>query len=150
MDYFSLDLMVLLLSWHSISIPEQSEKKLISRLFQNLMRRCYDENRAILKNNLELLKTMTECWKDAIEVPSQVIYNLIKSNDPKKVATGIQLFGVVLTNNISNFIYPQDFGSLDFFKQLMTCIKNNSKTIHASASEVRKYFDLTLIVNLIN
>lgn len=148
MDYFTLDLLVLLLSWHSISVPQQSEKKLISRLFQNLMGRCYDENRAVLKNNLELLKIMTEYWKDAIEVPSQVIYNLLKSNNVKKIATGIQLFGVVLTNDIKNYIYPQEFGDIDFFKLLIICMKNNSKIIYASASEVYDLFEykISLIV----
>ena len=148
MDYFTLDLLVLLLSWHSISVPQQSEKKLISRLFQNLMGRCYDENRAVLKNNLELFKIMTEYWKDAIEVPSQVIYNLLKSNNVKKIATGIQLFGVVLTNDIKNYIYPQEFGDIDFFKLLIICMKNNSKIIYASASEVYDLFEykISLIV----
>lgn len=52
------------------------------------MRRCYHENRAILKNNLELLKTMTECWKDSIQVPAGIIYSFMISGDQKKIATG--------------------------------------------------------------
>jgi len=88
-DYFTLDLMVLLISWHTVSVPHANEKKLINRLFENLMKRCYHDNRAILKNNLELLKTMTECWRSLIEVPVEIINSFLKSDDPKKLVTGI-------------------------------------------------------------
>lgn len=138
MDYFSLDLMVLLLSWHTVCIPQSVDKKLITRLFDNLMRRCYDENRAILKNNLELLKTMTECWRDLIEVPASSVYRLLAagSESPKQMSTGIQLFGVVLSNNIEAFVYPQDLSCTDLYTALMKCMKESSRTIHASAAEV--------------
>ena len=153
MDYYSLDLMVLLLSWHCVSVPQPTEQKLINRLFENLIRRCYDENRAILKNNLELLKTMTECWKHLIQVPVEIICNFLRcGNDSKKLATGIQLFGLVLANNIDNYSYPTDLSSVDFFKSLIVCMKDSSKTIHASAAEVvgmlLKGLDLKKVITL--
>ena len=79
MDYFSLDLMVLLLSWNGICLPCAGEKKLINRLFESLMGRAYHENRQILKNNLELLKTIAECWKQFVDVPVAIIYGFLKS-----------------------------------------------------------------------
>jgi len=139
MDYFTLDLMVLLLSWHSVAVPQTSEKKPIARLFESLMRRCYDENRSILKNNLELLKTMTECWRSTIEVPTDIILSFLKSaNDPKKLSTGIQLFGVMLTNNIEFSVADGGAGSTpdEVYRALMQCMRDGSKTIHASAAEV--------------
>jgi DNA-dependent protein kinase catalytic subunit len=135
-DYFTLDLMVLLISWHVVSLPQPSEKKLINRLFENLMKRCYHDNRAILKNNLELLKTMTECWRGLIEVPVEIINSFLKSDDVKKLVTGIQLFGVVVSNNIEHYEYPADVSAVDFAKSLICCMKNASKVIHASSSEV--------------
>ena len=136
MDYFSLDLMVLLLSWHSVVLPSANDKKLINRLFENLMRRCYHDNRAILKNNLELLKTMTECWREFIDVPVGIIYDFLKSNDSKKLTTGIQLLGVVLANNIETYDYPVDVSSLDLYKMLIKAMKDSSKLIHAPSAEV--------------
>jgi DNA-dependent protein kinase catalytic subunit len=136
MDYFTLDLMVLLLSWHHVAVPQQAEKKLINRLFESLIKRCYHDNRAILKNNLELLKTMTEAWRELIDVPVGLINNFMTSSDDKKIATGIQLFGLVLSNSIECFDYPHDLSSLDFYKNLIACMKHNSKTIHASSAEV--------------
>jgi DNA-dependent protein kinase catalytic subunit len=80
---------------------------------------------------------MTECWKHLIEVPVEILNSFIRStNDSKKLATGIQLFGLVLANNIDNFLYPTELSSLDFFKSLMINMKDSSKTIHASAAEV--------------
>ncbi|RNA36049.1 DNA-dependent kinase catalytic subunit [Brachionus plicatilis] len=136
MDCFTLDLMVMLLSWGSIQKPDQSEAKLINRLFTLLIKRCYHENRAVLKNNIELIKTMTECWRDMIQVPVEVINNFLTSNDHRKLSTGIQLFGVVLSNGIENYEYPMDISRLDFFKSLINCIKEPSKLIHAPAAEV--------------
>ncbi|CAF1081577.1 unnamed protein product [Brachionus calyciflorus] len=72
MENFTLDLMILILSWCSIQKPEVTESKLINKLFGLLIKRCYHSNRAVLKNNLELIKTMTECWKEMILVPTSV------------------------------------------------------------------------------
>ena len=136
MDSFTLDLMVLLLSWHKVSLPQASEKKLVNRLFESLIKKCYHDNRAVLKNNLELLKTMTECWRELVDVPVGIINSFLTSNDQKKMATGIQLFGVVLSNNIEHYEYPLDLSSVDFYKNLINCMNENAKTIHASSAEV--------------
>jgi hypothetical protein len=77
MDSFSLDLLVLLLSWHVVCPPAATEKRLVSRLFDNLLRRCHDPNRSILKNNLDLLKAMTELWRDLIEVAANSVHRLL-------------------------------------------------------------------------
>ena len=82
-------------------MPQASEKKLVNRLFESLIRRCYHETRAILKNNLELLKTMTELWRELIEVPVGMIYDYLSAQtNQRQLITGIQLFGIVLTNQI--------------------------------------------------
>jgi DNA-dependent protein kinase catalytic subunit len=135
-DYFTLDLCVLLLSWHKQTPPQLTERKLISRLFEQLMRRCYHDNRAILKNNLELLKTMSECWRDMIDVPVGVIYSLLTSGEQKKISVGIQLYGIVLSNGIEAYEYPADVSSVDLHKALMKCMKENAKSIHAPSAEV--------------
>ena len=136
MDSFTLDLVVMLLQWNSISPPPTSESKLANRLFECLMKRCYDDNRAILKNNLELLKTMAELWKDSIEVPVAIIYNFVKSLDSKKKVSGIQLLGVALANSLQNYLYPPDLDHLTFFKSVVKCIKEPTKSIHAPSAEV--------------
>jgi DNA-dependent protein kinase catalytic subunit len=95
-------------------------------------------NRAVLKNNLELLKTMTECWKNVIEVPVELINNgFLKSSDPKKQSTGIQLIGLILANQINSYkMMPGDQNGMEFFKLIISFIKDKSKMLHASSSEV--------------
>ena len=156
MDYFTLDLMVLLISWSSIQKPDKSDAKLINRLFTILIKRCYHENKAVLKNNIELIKTMTECWKDMVQVPVEIVNNFLNSKDHRKLSTGIQLFGVVLSNEIENYDYPIEISRQDLFKSLINCIKEPSKLIHAPAAEVvgmllkrlethdKEYFDDTV------
>lgn len=135
-DYFTLDVMVLLLSWQSVCLPAATEKKFIKRLFENLMRRCYHDNRQILKNNLELLKTTAECWKDFVEVPVRIIHEFLKSDDQKKLTSGIQLFGLVLANQIETYDYPNEVNSFNLFSALINTMKNASKLVHAPGSEV--------------
>jgi DNA-dependent protein kinase catalytic subunit len=119
-------------------VPQASEKKLVNRLFESLIRRCYHETRAILKNNLELLKTMTELWCELIEVPVGMIYDYLSapSTDQRKLITGIQLFGIVLTNQIDVYDYPTNVSSLDFYRSLISCMRNSSKSMHAPSAEV--------------
>ena len=136
MDSFTLDLMVMLMSWHVVSLPQPTDKKLINRLFEILIRRCYHEKTAILRNNLELIKTMTELWREFVEVPVGIIYAYISATDTKKLVAGIQLFGVVLVNQIDAYIYPTDLTSLDFYKTLIRGMKHASTSIHAPAAEV--------------
>jgi DNA-dependent protein kinase catalytic subunit len=136
MDYFTLDLMVLLLSWHTVASPQATEKKLVNRLFENLIKRCYHENRAILKNNIELLKTMTEAWRELIELPMGLVHAFLTSEDEKKTATGVHLLSVVLANRIDSFEYPHELAALDVYKSLVTCMRHSSKLIHAPSAEV--------------
>lgn len=119
-----------------MAVPQSNEKKLVNRLFENLIRRCYHETRAILKNNLELLKTMTELWREHIEVPVGIIYEHLSAGDSRKQITGIQLFGIVLANKIESYDYPANISALDFYRALVKCMRDQSKTVHAPAAEV--------------
>jgi DNA-dependent protein kinase catalytic subunit len=42
-----------------------------SRIVEFLVSAMYHERRNILRNNLEMLKTVLECWKGRIEIPYQ-------------------------------------------------------------------------------
>lgn len=124
-------------------MPQAREKKLVNRLFENLIRRCYHETRAILKNNLELLKTMTELWRDLIEVPAGTIYEYLSlsnsgsaNGEQRKLITGIQLFGIALTNRIESYDYPANVNAIDLYRTLIRCMSHASKSVHASSAEV--------------
>lgn len=135
-DYFTLDLMVLLLSWHTFGIPESSDRKIVNKLFEKLMKNCYHDNRPVLKNNLELLKTMTECWKPLIEVPAGIINTFLQSNDEAKQTTGVQLFGVVLANDVQNYDFPGSLKPSSLYEALIKCCSQKSRKIYPAAAEV--------------
>ena len=44
-------------------------RAMANSLLEFLMTNCYHPTRAILKNNLEMIKTLVECWKDRLQVP---------------------------------------------------------------------------------
>ena len=42
-----------------------------SRLCEYLMKHCHHDDRRVLKNNLEVLKTLVEVWRSRIDVPTK-------------------------------------------------------------------------------
>ena len=47
------------------------EKAMASRLVHFVIKNVYHETRPVFRNNLEMLKTLLECWKDRVEIPYQ-------------------------------------------------------------------------------
>lgn len=48
---------------------------------------CNHDNRSVFRNNLEIAKTLVECWKDHIQIPT-------------KLALGFNLWNVVYNHNV--------------------------------------------------
>ncbi len=47
------------------------DRAMVSRLLEFLMENCHHVNRGILRNNLQVIKTLVEVWRDRIEVPTK-------------------------------------------------------------------------------
>ena len=45
------------------------DRALISRLLDFVFTNIYHETRSIFRENLDMLKTLLECWKERIEIP---------------------------------------------------------------------------------
>ena len=62
-------------SWRMIveaCLQESAEAKaMATRLVEFLVACVYHETRSIMRNNLEMLKTLLECWKGRIDLPYQ-------------------------------------------------------------------------------
>ncbi|XP_048576196.1 DNA-dependent protein kinase catalytic subunit isoform X3 [Nematostella vectensis] len=140
LNYFVVDLLVTILSWATTAIPEDSygDRHLASRLLQTVMRRTHHENRAVFKNNLEIVKTMVEVWRERITVPTKVIYEALSNPHPDKKdnATGIQLLGVVLANKIHPFSSDSSVDENTFYTALSDNLTFKYKDVHAPAAEV--------------
>ncbi|XP_022110985.1 DNA-dependent protein kinase catalytic subunit-like isoform X2 [Acanthaster planci] len=134
--YMVVDVVVVLLGWVTVAIPE--DKRLANRLLEFLMHFCHHSNRQVLRNNLEMIKTLVECWKEIISVPTSVIYRILATPDPdvKDSSTGLQLLGIVLANGLHPIDKASDIDEERFYAALSYNLKNRYKMVHAAAAEV--------------
>ncbi|KAG8442079.1 hypothetical protein GDO86_011029, partial [Hymenochirus boettgeri] len=105
--YMVVETLVTILSWSSIATPKGLAKDeiLANRLLEFLMKNVFHEKKAVYRHNLEIIKTVLECWKDCLSVPYRLIYESFCGTDPntKDNSVGIQLLGLVLANKFSPF-----------------------------------------------
>lgn len=45
------------------------DEVLANRLLEFLMQRSFHANRAVFRHNLQIVRTLVECWKDCLHVP---------------------------------------------------------------------------------
>jgi len=50
---------------------------LVSRLLEFIMHHCHHDNRQVLRNNLEVLKTVVEVWRSTVQVPTVWVFNFL-------------------------------------------------------------------------
>ncbi|KAL8182171.1 UNVERIFIED_CONTAM: hypothetical protein K2H54_046546 [Gekko kuhli] len=102
--YMVVEIVVTLLSWTSIATPKGNVKDeiLANRLLEFLMKNAFHQKRAVFRHNLEIIKTVVECWKDCLSIPYRIIFERFSGGDPntKDNSVGIQLLGIVLANNL--------------------------------------------------
>lgn len=130
-----------MLSWSSSHvIPEDTVngRNLASSVLDFLVKHCHHTNRSVLKNNLQVIKTLLEVWKDRLEIPYRLIAEHFRSTDvsTKDNATGIQLLGLVLTAGFPPYQSQTGLVQNDFFIKLCRCLSFKYKEIFAAAAEV--------------
>ncbi|KAJ6662088.1 hypothetical protein lerEdw1_012553 [Lerista edwardsae] len=139
--YMVVEIVVTLLSWTSIATPKGNIKDevLANRLLEFLMKNAFHQKRAVFKHNLEIIKTVVECWRDCLSIPYRVIFDRFSGADPKTKdnSVGIQLLGIVLANNLPPYDPKCEIDSVRYFQALA---KNlgfiQFKEIYAAAAEV--------------
>ncbi|XP_070581112.1 DNA-dependent protein kinase catalytic subunit-like [Ptychodera flava] len=136
--YMIRDTMVVMLMWATTATPEESERILVSRVVEFLMKNTHHSNRQVLRNNLELVKTVVELWKDSIEVPSRVIFNHFSCKDPssKENATGVQLLAVILANKLPPYRESCGIDKNRFYVTLSANLSFKYKDVYAATGEV--------------
>lgn len=137
--YFIVDLIVTMLSWHRVSILD--DRYLASRVLEQLMENAPCKTRGVFKNNLEIIRTLVECWKPRLNVPYHVIYKLFSNKDDASInfiSCGIQLFGIVVANEISPYEKTQDITVSDekYYQIFIHCLDSRLKEVYASTAEI--------------
>ena len=141
LNYFTVDLIVVMLSWsRSGIIPTDTviERTMATSLFEFMIKNCSHSNRSVLKNNLQIVKTMLQVWKERLTVP----YHLINAQfnnpqqDTKDNASGLQLLGLALKAGFSPFESSSPMSKSEFYTSLTNCLQFKYKEVYAAAAEV--------------
>ncbi|XP_075703736.1 DNA-dependent protein kinase catalytic subunit-like, partial [Rhinoderma darwinii] len=139
--YMVVETVVTLLSWSSVATPIGLAKDeiLANRLLDFMMRNSFNEKRAVYRHNLEIIKTVLECWKDCLCIPYKLIYDCFSGTDPntKDNSVGIQLLGLVVANNFSPHDPKCEIDSDRYFQALANNVAfTRFKEVYAAAAEV--------------
>ncbi|XP_048384539.2 DNA-dependent protein kinase catalytic subunit [Stegostoma tigrinum] len=139
--YMVVEIVVTVLSWTSVGTPKGNLKNeiLTNRLLEFLMKNCFHEKRVVFRHNLEIIKTVVECWKDCLSIPYSLIFDRFAGRDPntKDNSVGIQLLGIVLANNLPPYNCKCEIDSERYFQRLVHNITlTRYKEVYAAAAEV--------------
>ncbi|XP_062426360.1 DNA-dependent protein kinase catalytic subunit [Rhea pennata] len=139
--YMVVEIVVTLLSWTSVATPKGNIKDeiLANRLLEFLMKNAFHQKRAVFRHNLEIIKTVIECWKNCLSIPYSLIFEKFSGGDPntKDNSVGIQLLGIVLANDLPPFDPKCEIDRGRYFQALtsnMGLLKY--KEVYAAAAEV--------------
>ncbi|XP_008767155.1 DNA-dependent protein kinase catalytic subunit isoform X1 [Rattus norvegicus] len=139
--YMIVEIVATILSWTGLATPTGVPKYevLANRLLYFLMKYVFHPKRAVFRHNLEIIKTLVECWKECLSIPYRLIFEKFSNKDPnsKDNSVGIQLLGIVVANNLPPYDLKGDITSAMYFEALvnnMSFVKY--KEVYAAAAEV--------------
>ncbi|XP_038580578.1 DNA-dependent protein kinase catalytic subunit [Micropterus salmoides] len=139
--FMVVDVVVTVLSWTSLASPKGNprDEVLANRLLEFLMKHSFHSKRAVFRHNLEIIRTLVECWKDCLHVPYSLIYERFCGTDPnsKDNSVGLQLLGIILANNLP--AYDASCG-IEYERYIQSLTNNVSfvryKDVYAAAAEI--------------
>ncbi|XP_068437827.1 DNA-dependent protein kinase catalytic subunit [Clinocottus analis] len=139
--FMVVDIIVTVLSWTSLVSPKENprDEVLANRLLEFLMKHSFHSKRAVFRHNLEIIRTLVECWKDCLHVPYGLIYERFRGMDPnsKDNSVGLQLLGIILANNLP--AYNASCG-IEYDGYIQSLTNNVSfvryKDVYAAAAEI--------------
>uniref|UniRef100_A0A665X1D8 DNA-dependent protein kinase catalytic subunit n=1 Tax=Echeneis naucrates TaxID=173247 RepID=A0A665X1D8_ECHNA len=140
--FMVVDIVVTVLSWTSLATPKGNtrDEVLANRLLEFLMKHSFHSKRAVFRHNLEIIRTLVECWKDCLHVPYRyLIYERFCGTNPnsKDNSVGLQLLGIILANNLP--AYNASCG-IQYECYIQALTRNLSfvryKDVYAAAAEV--------------
>ncbi|XP_028288750.1 DNA-dependent protein kinase catalytic subunit isoform X2 [Parambassis ranga] len=139
--FMVVDVVVTVLSWTSLASPKGNPRDeiLANRLLEFLMKHSFHSKRAVFRHNLEIIRTLVECWKDSLHVPYSLIYERFCGTDPnsKDNSVGLQLLGIILANNLP--AYDASCG-IEYDRYIQSLTNNISfiryKDVYSAAAEI--------------
>jgi len=158
-NYFVQDLCILLLTWAGKKdepaatsekpvwpqvIPSKQNEEDVraaSNLVAFLMANTYHTTPYVMRNNLELVKGFLENWGSQIRVPTAVVCDQFCRTGDKELKdnlVGIQLLGVILSNNLPPFdaTTSGQYREADFYRRLVENLSFKFQDVYTSTAEV--------------
>lgn len=137
MSSFIVDLIVMLLEWKSsdYAISSFEEISLVSSLLEFLMKHAWNDRKEVFKQNLELIKTVVENWRDVLSLKKQFLFDSIsrstQSNSRDNIC-GLQINAIILANNL----IPWTDTSRDaYLHALVLCLQNEYAAVTQPAAQ---------------
>ncbi|KAK9971873.1 hypothetical protein ABG768_025216 [Culter alburnus] len=139
--FMVVDIVVTVLSWASVTTPKGStrDEVLANRLLGFLVKNCFHAKRAVFRHNLEIIRTVVECWKDCLTIPYDLIYERFAGTDPnsKDNSVGIQLLGIVMANNLPPYDAACGIEHDRYFQSLANNLSFiRYKEVYSAAAEI--------------
>ncbi|XP_029105413.1 DNA-dependent protein kinase catalytic subunit-like [Scleropages formosus] len=139
--YMVVDVVVTVLSWTGLAAPKGNTKDevLANRLLEFLMKNCSHQRRAVFRHNLEIIKTVVECWKDCLVVPYSLMYEQFAGTDlnSKDNSVGLQLLGIILANNLPPYDAMCEIEQERYIRSLVNNLSFiRFKEIYSTAAEI--------------
>ncbi|KAM6971354.1 DNA-dependent protein kinase catalytic subunit isoform 1-T1 [Tautogolabrus adspersus] len=139
--FMVVEVVVIVLSWTSIANPKGNprDEVLANRLLEFLMKHSFHAKRPVFRHNLEIIRTLVECWKDCLHVPYSLIFERFCGVDQnsKDNSVGLQLLGIILANNLP--AYDASCG-IQYDRYIQSLTNNVSfvryKDVYAAAAEI--------------
>uniref|UniRef100_A0A3Q1J9C8 DNA-dependent protein kinase catalytic subunit n=1 Tax=Anabas testudineus TaxID=64144 RepID=A0A3Q1J9C8_ANATE len=140
--FMVVDIVVTVLSWTSLVNPKGNtrDEVLANRLLEFLIKHCFHSKRPVFRHNLEIIRTLVECWKDCLHVSYRyLIYERFCGTDPnsKDNSVGLQLLGIILANNLP--AYDASCG-IEYDRYIESLTNNLSfvryKEVYSAAAEI--------------
>uniref|UniRef100_A0AAR2IVV3 DNA-dependent protein kinase catalytic subunit n=1 Tax=Pygocentrus nattereri TaxID=42514 RepID=A0AAR2IVV3_PYGNA len=140
--FMVVDIVVTVLSWTSVATPKVCvcvDEVLAHRLIEFLMKNCFHAKRAVFRHNLEIIRTMVECWKDCLHIPYNLIFEHFSGTDPnsKDNSVGLQLLGIVLANHLPPYDATCGVDHDRYFQSLANNLSFiRYKEVYSAAAEI--------------
>uniref|UniRef100_A0A4W5N3K6 DNA-dependent protein kinase catalytic subunit n=1 Tax=Hucho hucho TaxID=62062 RepID=A0A4W5N3K6_9TELE len=137
--FMVVDIVVTVLSWIGLATPKGNtrDEVLANRLLEFLMRNSFHPKRPVFRHNLEIIRTVVECWKDCLDVPYNLIYERFCGTDPnsKDNSVGLQLLGIVLANSLP--AYDARKCDIEYIQSLTNNLAfTRYKEVYSAAAEI--------------
>uniref|UniRef100_A0A8C2LHS2 DNA-dependent protein kinase catalytic subunit n=1 Tax=Cricetulus griseus TaxID=10029 RepID=A0A8C2LHS2_CRIGR len=121
--YMVVEIVATVLSWTGLATPKgvPKDEVLANRLLHFLMEHVFHPKKAVFRHNLEIIKTLVECWKECLSIPYRLIFEKFSHKDPnsKDNSVGIQLLGIVIANDLPPYDPKCDVANVVLIQNLI-------------------------------